>query len=229
VQPRRSEPPSHGEPSEGRAAGDDRSVPQRQHDALLATCRATLSSDLGTHRGLPVAVIISASLDQLQRAANQAAAGQKITGWASTAGGTLIPMSDVLRMATHSYHYLAIFTSDGRPLDLYRSKRIATADQRIMLHALDRGCTFPGCDKPGYLAEVHHIQEWVADRGPTNIDLLTFACGPHHGLIDKGWKARKRADGITEWIPPPQLELPTAVNDYHHPDRLLGRDDDDDP
>ena len=222
-------PQVDGEASEDRAAGDDRSVPQRQHDALVAMGRAALASDLGTHRGLPVAVIISATLDQLQRAANQAAAGQKVTGWASTGGGTLIPMSDVLRMATHTYHYLAIFTADGRPLHLYRSKRIATADQRIMLHALDRGCTFPGCDKPGYLAEVHHIQEWVADHGPTNIDLLTFACHPHHGLIDKGWKVRKRADGITEWIPPPQLELPTAVNDYHHPERLLGRGEEDDP
>ena|GEM_PF-6933659 len=26
-----------------------------------------------------------------------------------------------------------------------------------------------------------------------------------------------------EWIPPPQLALPGGgVNDYHHPDRLLG-------
>jgi hypothetical protein len=108
---------------------------------------------------------------------------------------------------------LAIFTADGRPLDLYRSKRIATADQRIMLHALDRGCTFPGCDKPGYLADVHHIQEWVADHGPTNIDLLTFACHPHHGLIDKGWKVRKRADGVSEWTPP------TAARIAHHGQR----------
>jgi hypothetical protein len=27
----------------------------------------------------------------------------------------------------------------------------------------------------------------------------------------------------TEWIPPPRLELPGGVNDYHHPDRLLNR------
>ncbi|CAN5458548.1 HNH endonuclease signature motif containing protein [soil metagenome] len=214
-----------GQASEERAAGDDRSVPQRQHDALVAIGRAALASDLGTHRGLPVTMIVSVTLDQLQRAADHAAAGKKVTGWATTAGDTLIPMADVLRMATHAYHYLAIFTDDGRPLDLYRSKRIATADQRIMLHAHDRGCTFPGCDKPGYLAEVHHIEEWVAEHGPTNIDLLTFACKPHHQLIDTGWKARKRADGITEWIPPPQLELPAAVNDYHHPERLLGGDE----
>jgi hypothetical protein len=217
-------PQVDGEPSEEAAKGDDRSVQQRQHDALLAIGRAALASDLGVHRGLPVTVIVSTTLDQLQTAAAQSAADQKITGWASTGGGTLVPMADVLRMATHAYHYLAIFDTAGRPLDLYRGKRIASADQRIMLHALDRGCTFPGCDKPGYLSEVHHIQEWTAEHGPTNIDLLTFGCGPHHDLIDKGWKVRKRADGATEWIPPPQLELPAAVNDYHHPERLLGGD-----
>ncbi|CAN5343052.1 HNH endonuclease signature motif containing protein [soil metagenome] len=220
-------PQVDGEPSEQAAAGDARSVQQRQHDALLAIGRAALASDLGTHRGLPATVIASTTLDRLQAAADQSAAGEKVTGWAATAGGTLIPMADLLRMATRAYNYLAIFDTDGRPLDLFRSKRIATADQRIMLHAKDRGCTFPGCDKPGYLAEVHHIEEWVAEHGPTNIDLLTFVCRPHHGLIEKGWKARKRADGITEWIPPPQLELPTAVNDYHHPERLLGGDGED--
>jgi hypothetical protein len=218
-------PQVDGEPSEESAKGDDRSVQQRQHDALLAIGRAALASDLGVHRGLPVTVIVSTTLDQLQTAADQSATGQKVTGWANTGGGTLVPMADVLRMATHAFHYLAIFDTAGRPLDLYRAKRIATADQRIMLHALDRGCTFPGCDKPGYLSEVHHIEGWVAEHGFTNIDLLTFGCGPHHDLIDQGWKVRKRADGVTEWIPPPQLELPTAVNDFHHPERLLGGDE----
>jgi Domain of unknown function (DUF222) len=219
-------PQVDGEASDERQHGDDRSVQQRQHDALLAMGRAVLASDLGSHRGLPVTVIVSTTLDRLQGAAEQSAAGERVTGWASTGGGSLIPMADVLRMATHAFHYLAIFDTAGRPLDLFRSKRIASADQRIMLHSLDRGCTFPGCDKPGYLSEVHHIQEWVAEYGPTNIDLLTFVCLLHHQLLDKGWKVRKRADGVTEWIPPPQLQLPTAVNDYHHPERLLRRGED---
>ena len=217
-------PQVDGHPSDDAAQGDDRSVPQRQHDALLATGRAALASELGTHRGLPVTVIVSTTLPDLKTAAAQGAAGDKITGWANTAGGTLLPMADLLRMAAHAFHYLAIFDGEGRPLDLYRTKRIASVDQRIMLHAIDRGCTFPGCDKPGYLSEVHHIEEWVAAHGRTNIDKLTFCCKLHHALIHKGWKARKRADGVTEWIPPPQLELPTAVNDYHHPERLLRGD-----
>ncbi|SKW18695.1 REP13E12 repeat protein [Mycobacteroides abscessus subsp. abscessus] len=43
--------------------------------------------------------------------------------------------------------------------------------------------------------------------GPTDIDNLTFACGPHHRLLGHGWTTRKHPNGTTEWIPPPQLTL----------------------
>ena len=87
--------------------------------------------------------------------------------------------------------------------------------------ALDRGCTAPGCDKPGFATEVHHIDEWAVG-GLTNIDDLTFACPCHHKLVTtNGWTTRKNAYGHTEWIPPPQLELPGGTNNYHHPERYL--------
>nr|WP_264028823.1 HNH endonuclease signature motif containing protein [Mycolicibacterium aichiense] len=79
-----------------------------------------------------------------------------------------------------------------------------------------------GCDAPGYLTEVHHVDEW-AQGGLTNIDTLTLACRADHRLLDHGWKTRKLANGNTEWIPPPQLPmLRGGVNDCHHPERLLG-------
>ena len=202
-----------GEPSQYVIDRDARSCSQRQHDALSALFRGLLGDPkLGQHNGLPVAIIASATLDQLESAA----------GYAVTAGGTWLPMRDLIRLAGHSYHYLTIFDGDcGRPLYLGRAKRIATADQRIVLHAKDRGCTAPGCDVPGYLTEVHHVDEW-SDGGLTNVDRLTFACGPHHRLIKPGgWRTRKRKDGTTEWIPPQHLPLNGGVNSYHHPERLL--------
>jgi hypothetical protein len=71
-------------------------------------------------------VIVSATLQGTQAK----------TGHAETAGGTLLPIPDVIRMATHAYHYLAPFDGvDGRALWLGRTKLLASADQRIMLHA----------------------------------------------------------------------------------------------
>lgn len=205
-----------GEPSQDVIDRDTRGHAQRQHDALSALVRGQLGDPkLGRHNGLPVTIIATATLDQLQTAA----------GYAVTAGGTLLPMGDIIRMAGHAYHYLAIFDSQTEcPLYLGRTRRIASADQRIVLHAKDRGCTAPGCNVPGYLCEAHHVDEW-ADGGLTNIDRLTFACGPHHRLIKPGgWRTRKRKSGMTEWIPPPQLPLPGGTNDYHHPEKFLDND-----
>ncbi len=206
-----------GEPSQEVADRDARSMPQRQHDALAALTRSMLGdAALGQHNGLPVTIIATATLEQLCSG----------SGWAATGGGTRLPMGDVIRMAAHSWHYLAIFDKHLEcPLYLGRTRRIASADQRIVLHAKERGCTFPGCDAPGYLSQVHHVEQWCRG-GLTNIDQLTFACKPHHRLIAPGgWATRKQPNGTTEWIPPPRLPLPGGVNDYHNPERTLGEQD----
>ncbi|OBJ46610.1 HNH endonuclease signature motif containing protein [Mycobacterium colombiense] len=201
-----------GEPGDELVRGDRRSPAQRQHDALNALVRGQLGDPkLGLHNGLPVTVIVSTTLQELTSG----------TGPAVTGGGTQLPMRDVIRMASHAYHYLAVFDEHtSRPLYLGRSRRIATPDQRIVLYAHDRGCTHPGCDAPGYWCEVHHLSEWAAG-GATDADNLTFACVPHHKLAERGWRTRKSRQGDTEWIPPPQLDRGARTNDFHHPERLL--------
>ncbi|ORA18506.1 HNH endonuclease signature motif containing protein [Mycobacterium arosiense] len=200
-----------GEPDDEHARRDVRSPAQRQHDALNALVRGQLGDPkLGQHNGLPVTVIVSTTLQELT-----SAAGRAVTG-----GGTLLPMCDVIRMARHAYHYLAVFDEHSRrPLYLGRSRRIATPDQRIVLYAHDRGCTHPGCDAPGYWCEVHHCDEWVAG-GATDANNLTFACAPHHKLVGRGWRTSKTPRGRTQWIPPPQLDRGTRINDFHHPERF---------
>jgi uncharacterized protein DUF222/HNH endonuclease len=202
-----------GEPADSIAATDLRSHPQRQHDALNALVRGQLGDPkLGVHHGLPVTVIVSTTLKELT-------AG---TGHGVTASGTMLPMRDVIRLASHAYHYLTIFDEhQSRPLYLGRSRRIATPDQRVVLYARDRGCTRPGCDVPGYWSEVHHVDSW-ARGGPTNVDNLTLACKPDNDLAEKGWQTRRLSNGHTQWIPPPRLDRgQPRTNDYHHPERYL--------
>ena len=204
------------QPSQDQIDTDRRTPAQRHHDALSALVRGQLGDPaLGAHRGLPVTVIVSASLADLQDRA----------GVAITAGGTVVPMADLIRMSAHAYHYLSVFDhTTGRPLWLGRSKRIATADQRVILHEQDRGCTFPGCTVPGYGCQVHHATKDWADGGTTDIDNLTLACGPHNRLVDKGgWTTRKLRNGTTEWLPPPGPPLIGGINTYHHPDKAIRR------
>lgn len=212
-----------GEPSEEAKHSDTRSQAQRNHDALKAMGRSVLASgELGNHNGLPSTIVVSTTLQELESAA----------GVAVTGGGTLLPMSDLIRLASHSHHYLAIFDKHtAEPLYLGRSKRLASAGQRIVLHAQDRGCTFPGCPVPGYGCQVHHAELDWADGGQSNITDECLACGPHNRLVKPGgWRTRKRKDGRTEWIPPPHLDTGQArVNNYHHPEKYLVEDEDDDP
>ena len=208
-----------GTPSQAAIQGDTRSRGQRNHDALLALARAALASgELGQHNGLPASIIVTTTLQELENGA-----GRGLTG-----GGTLLPMSDVIRLGSHAHHYLAIFDK-GKTLALYHTKRLASPAQRIVLYAKDRGCTFPGCDVPGYLCEVHHNDPY-ATNPVTDVNELTFGCGPNHKLADQGWTTRKNTHGDTEWIPPPHLDRgQPRTNTFCHPEKLLRDDDDEVP
>ncbi|HEV7579241.1 MAG TPA: hypothetical protein VGO77_02320, partial [Mycobacterium sp.] len=63
----------------------------------------------------------------------------------------------------------------------------------------------------------------------TDIDNLALTCGAHHRLLrPRGWTTRKRANGDTEWIPPPHLDRgQPRTNTFHHPEKLLLDEDDD--
>jgi len=174
---------------------DSRGAAQRNHDALAEAGRLLLASGkLGQHNGLPASIIVTTTLQELE-----SGCGRGLTG-----GGTLLPMSDVIRLAGHAHHYLAIFDR-GRALALYHTKRLASPAQRIALYAKDRGCTAPSCDVPAYFTEVHHVEPWAKTHA-TDVDDLTLVCRPHHTTTEQGWTTRKNQRGVTEWIPPPHLD-----------------------
>ena len=212
-------PCTSGTPSQAAIQGDTRSLGQRNHDALVAAGRALLASgDLGQHNGLPTSIIVTTTLQELEKGA-----GKALTG-----GGTLLPMSDVIRLGSHAHHYLAIF-DHGKALALYHTKRLASPAQRIVLHARDRGCTFPGCTIPAYLCEVHHDDPYAL-HPVTDVNTLTMTCHPNHDLTEQGWTTHKNSHSQTEWIPPPHLDRgQPRINTFHHPEKLLRADDDDEP
>jgi hypothetical protein len=168
-----------GTPGQEVIKGDTRSTAQRNHDALNAALRTVLASGkLGQHNGLPTTIIVTTTLDELE-----AGAGRGLTG-----GGTMLPMGDVIRLAAHAHHYLAIFDR-GKALALYHTKRLASPAQRIVLYAKDRGCSFPNCEVAGYHTEAHHVSAWARTH-ITDVNDLTLACGPNHKLAEQGWTTR---------------------------------------
>jgi hypothetical protein len=224
--------PGHRQPhtpdNTGASPRDTRTSEQRGHDALkLALHHAITSEKFGTHRGVPVTVIVTTTLADLDQALRAMAdPGVPMPAPARTGGGSRLPMRDLIRMAANSIHYLAVFDNHSeRPLYLGRSKRIATLDHRVICHARDRGCTRPSCLEPGYHCEVHHSPGW-SQGGRTNADELYFACGGDHGPATRGEQHTTVTDqGRLAWT---NGTGPPRINHLHHPDELLD-DNDDDP
>ncbi|WP_219070967.1 DUF222 domain-containing protein, partial [Candidatus Mycobacterium methanotrophicum] len=158
------------------------------HDALkLGLQTAIASGGLGVHRGHPVTVVATTTLAELERAAHAAVdSSVPMPAPALTGGGSRLPMRDLIAMAATGIHYLAVFDDHTkRPLYLGRQKRVATADQRLICYARDRGCTRPHCLVPGYYCEVHHSPDF-ARGGRTDADKLFFGCGGDHGMATRG-------------------------------------------
>ncbi|OBJ73658.1 DUF222 domain-containing protein, partial [Mycobacterium sp. 1274756.6] len=126
--------------------------------------------------------------------------------------------------AATAIHYLAIFDDHlKRPLYLGRQKRVATADQRLICYARDRGCTRPNCCEPGYHCEVHHTPDWT-NGGRTDADKLHFACGPDHTAATNGQQhTTVTENGRLAWT---DGTHPPQTNHAHHPDELLHGDTD---
>ena len=67
------QPCTSGTPSQAQIDGDTRNLGQRQHDAFVAIGRNALASgELGQHNGLPVTVIVSTTVQDLEKAAGPA-------------------------------------------------------------------------------------------------------------------------------------------------------------
>ena len=74
---------------------------------------------------------------------------------------------------------------------------------RTALVARDKGCTFPGCDRPPEWTDGHHVDHW-ADLGPTELPNLVSLCRRHHRFVhEKGWHVRVEDAGTVVITPPP--------------------------
>jgi hypothetical protein len=100
-----------------------------------------------------------------------------------------------------------LYDENLQPLDVGREQRLFTTAQRTSLAVKWGGCAAEGCDAPVSWCEAHHIDEWVAEHGKTNVADGILLCKHHHLLFhNNGWHMR-RNDGSEYWlIPPPSVD-----------------------
>jgi hypothetical protein len=99
-----------------------------------------------------------------------------------------------------------LLSADSAVIDVGRSKRVITPAQSRALKARDKGCRFPGCDRPATWTSGHHLVHWIRG-GPTDLPNLVLLCYRHHWMVHDGrWQLIKADDGRILAIPP-QLDL----------------------
>jgi hypothetical protein len=90
-----------------------------------------------------------------------------------------------------------------RPLSVGRATRTIPPHIRTALALRDKGCRFPGCDRPPEWTDGHHIKHW-ADQGPTEIQNLVSLCRRHHRVVhERGWQIHIDEQGAVVVTPPP--------------------------
>ena len=77
----------------------------------------------------------------------------------------------------------ALFGGPGQLLWLGRSRRHASAAQQLAVAIRDRGCVL--CGAPMHRCDFHHVDEWTADDGPTDVPNLAALCGDCHNNLHK--------------------------------------------
>ncbi len=100
--------------------------------------------------------------------------------------GTDIPVAAMRRLACDAHILPVVLGGDGVVLDVGRSRRLATDDQRRALRAMYRRCGVGTCDVPFDRCEIHHVDEWDAHRGDTDLNRLIPTCSRHHHLVHEG-------------------------------------------
>ena len=122
-----------------------------------------------------------------------------------------VAQETALRLACDASVIRAVMRGKSEVLDLGRSTRVVSRAQRRSLVLRDRGCVFPGCDRPPQWCDAHHIRHW-AQGGPTDTGNLVLLCRRHHVLSHEGgWHLARGPDGVVRAFRPDGSELVLAA------------------
>lgn len=164
--------------------GDTRSAAQRRADALVEMAdRHLAGGDLPQTGGeRPHVNVVIPFETLLQRTGARGAD----LDWVGP-----ITADTARRLACDAGLARIITIGDSEPLDLGRRTRVVSPALRRALLVRDQHCVFPGCDRPWWWCDGHHLQHW-ANGGETSLTNLALLCRAHHRAVHEGgWHLRR--------------------------------------
>lgn len=169
-----------------------RTAAQRRHDAFHEILVRAAAFDAERGRRATPSLLALIQYEALEdRAGIATVDGPPLTGAAAN------------RLACDAGISRVITGPRSETLDLGRETRLFSAAQRHALLARHRGCAFPDCDRPPGWCEIHHIAEWVADAGPTDLANGAPLCHTHHHYVHEGGGSMQRlTDGTLQFSRP---------------------------
>ncbi len=173
---------------------DRRQRDRRLADALVELAGHALDSGaLPQHAGQRPHLQVTASLATLRGEEGAPAADLELGG--------AIAAETARRLGCDAAVTRVVFGADSAVLDVGRSTRVPATGTRRALRARDRGCAWPGCDRPASWGEVHHLRHW-ARGGSTDLANLVVICGSHHWKVHEGgWRLIRADEGVLA-LPP---------------------------
>jgi hypothetical protein len=170
---------------------DDRDRERRMADALVDLSMHALDNGVPSRRPH---VQVTTSLETLLGLAGAPAAEMEFS----------LPISSkaVERLACDCSVTRILLDSESMVIDVGRAKRVVSGPQTKALKVRDRGCTWPGCDRPASWTSAHHVVHWI-HGGSTDLPNLVLLCYRHHGMVHEGnWQIVRTDDGGIHTVPP---------------------------
>jgi hypothetical protein len=180
-----------------------RTLAQRRADALVDICGGYLN---GTGQGTP-SVNLNVTMDHGTLSGTPPADPRQVR--CELEGFGPIPLETAFRLACDCSVTRVLMRGDSEVLDLGRSTRLVSAAIRQAVVIRDRGCAFPGCERPPAWCDAHHLV-WWEHGGHTKASNVCLLCRRHHVLCHEGgWKLTRNDDGTYEVTEPPAGHVPT--------------------
>jgi hypothetical protein len=171
---------------------DDRSLRQRQHDALGVIADTFTNQTQPSFTGAPRTVIVTIDLATLENRLRQA--------WITTPFGSISPQT-ARRLACDAELIPLVLGSRGEVLDIGVADHEFTTAQRRAAYHRDHGhCAFPRCRNP--VTELHHLI-FRSHNGPTTLDNGAWLCDYHPWLVHEGgWTLERDPNDHYLWTNP---------------------------
>lgn len=167
---------------------DERTPGKRRVDALLelVAAGARMATGDGAQVGSAATLLVTLGLEALTEG----------VGGATTPAGDVLDAGAARRLACDADLIPIVLGGPSEPLDVGRRDRLVTKGMRAAVLARDRGCTFPGCDRPPGFCEVHHLIPWWAG-GRTSLANSAMLCRRHHQTVHRqGYLATVTTAGV---------------------------------